>query len=101
MENCDPEKFGVATLDCIKPLFTSAITFAITFAGVVLLFFIVYSSIKFITSSGDPTKIASARRSLTYALIGFILITGSFLIIRFVSDIAEIPCSVIGLCKEK
>lgn len=88
---------GVATLNCIKGLFINTTFFAITFAGVVLLFFIVYSSVKFITSSGDPGKIASARKSLTYALIGFILITGAFLIISFVSKITQIPCEVIGL----
>lgn len=88
---------GVATLNCIPDLLRGVINFGTKFAGVVLLFFIVYSAVKFITSSGDPGKIASARKSLTYALIGFILITGAFLIISFVSKITQIPCEVIGL----
>ena len=52
--------------------------------GAVSLFFIVISGIKFVTSSGDPKQIASARGTLTYAIIGLAVTILAFIILQIV-----------------
>ena len=42
--------------------------------------FLILGGIKFITSGGDPNKTASAKNSITYAVIGMILLILTFVI---------------------
>ena len=83
---------GVATLDCIGPLFQNIINAALVFAGVVALFFIIFSGIKFITPSGDPKQVEGARKTLTYAIIGLLVILFSFFIINLISYVTGVSC---------
>ena len=62
------------------------------FAGVAALFFIIISGIKYIKSGGEEEKIKSARETLTYALIGLVLIILSFAIINIISAITGVTC---------
>ncbi len=75
---------GVATIRCLPYVFNNVINAVLIFAGAVALFFIAYSGIRLILSGGDPKQIASARQTLTYAIIGLIVILSSFAIIYFI-----------------
>lgn len=48
---------------------------------------IVFSGIQWITSSGDATKIASAKKRLLYAIIGLVVVALAFLIFNIVAGI--------------
>ena len=61
------------------------INWSIVLAGIVALFLIIYSGIKFINSGGDPKSIDAAKKALTYALIGLIVVLLSFFIINFIA----------------
>lgn len=55
------------------------------FAGItiaVIIFMI--SGIQWITSGGDPTKISAAKRRLVYAIIGIVVMSSAFFIVRIV-----------------
>lgn len=82
----------VATLSCIPAVFQNIINGALFFSGVVALFFIIFSGIKLMLSQGDPKQIEGARHTLTYALLGLILILLSFTIINLISYVTNIPC---------
>lgn len=89
--NClSPE--GVATLNCIPIVFQNIVNWALIFAGVAALFLIIYSGIKYIRSGGEQEQIKSARETLTYALVGLVVILLSFFIINVISDITQVPC---------
>lgn len=68
--------FGQLASDIIGWLFivASAISFI----------FIIIAGIKFVTSSGDQKKLASAQATLTYAIIGLVVTILAFVIIRVV-----------------
>lgn len=53
-------------------------------AGVLSIIFIIIAGIKFLTSSGDEKKLASATSTLTYAIIGLAVTILAFVIIRVV-----------------
>lgn len=78
-------KGGVATLDCVPIVLQNIINFMVLFAGIVCVFLIVFSGYKFIMSEGDPEKVASARKTLTYAIAGFLFVLASFWLLNLIA----------------
>src|SRR6266487_4362054 len=76
---------GIATLRCIPVVFQNLISAALVFVGIVTAFLIVWAGIKFAGSGGDPKQIDQAKKILTYAILGLILVLSSFAIIYFIS----------------
>ncbi len=64
----------IVTLDCILVLFQNIILWALIFAGTVALLMIIVSGIKLITSGGDPKSVEGAIKTLTFAVVGLVLI---------------------------
>ena len=62
-------------------------------AGALSLMFIVIAGIKFVTSGGDPKKLAGASSTLTYAIIGLAVTILAFVILRIVQFFlkSEVP----------
>src|SRR3989344_7293482 len=79
-------KEGVATLGCIWVVLQNIINVAFILSGVVALFYIITAGIKFITSRGDTEAIDSARKTLTFAIIGLIFILLSYFLLNFILD---------------
>ena len=52
--------------------------------GVVSVIVIVVAGFKYVTSAGDASKIASAKNTLIYAIVGLIIVAMSQAIVRFV-----------------
>lgn len=80
----------VATLACIPVVINNVINAALVFSGVLALILIIYSGIKYITSRGDQTAIDSAKKTLTYAIIGLIVIFLSFFIVKLISTLTGV-----------
>jgi hypothetical protein len=59
------------------------------FVGVVAIFFIMYSGYQLLTSGGDPKKVASGRQTMTFAIIGLIVVLSSFAIIALIGRITN------------
>lgn len=83
---------GVPSLQCLPAVFKNIVTAALVFAGIVALILIVISGIKLITSSGDPKQVEGAKNTLTYAIIGLVIILTSFFIIRIIGFITGADC---------
>lgn len=83
---------GVATLSCIPAVFQNVVSAALLFAGVVAVFMIVYAGIRYITSGGDPKAVEGAKNTLTWAVIGLIVIILSFFIINFIAFFTGASC---------
>lgn len=75
---------NVATLRCIPIVFSNVIRAALVFVGVVALFFIIYAGFSFVTSGGDPKKVQGARSTMTFAIIGLVIVLLSFAILLFI-----------------
>lgn len=76
----DPET-KVATLRCIPIVLDNLIRSLVILAGIVCVFLIIFSGYKMVTSEGDPEKLKTTRKTLFYALGGFLLVLASFVIL--------------------
>lgn len=88
--SCVEKGTDVATLACIPVIIKLVVNAALVFAGIVALVLIIYSGIRYITSRGDQTALDSAKKTLTYAIIGLIVIFLSFFIVNLVSTLTGV-----------
>lgn len=79
-----------------------------TVVGVVAVIMIILAGFKYITSSGDSSKITSAKNTLIYALIGLVIVALAQTIVKFtLSKSTQTPCATnqvrnsSGVCKAK
>ncbi|MCW1908706.1 MAG: pilin [Candidatus Saccharibacteria bacterium] len=63
---------------------TAAITVFTIIVGVAAVIMVILSGYKYITSGGDSNKVAQAKSTVIYALIGVALVVTSQVILRFV-----------------
>lgn len=86
---------GIPTLGCIPIVIGNLVRGAIIFAGITAVLLVIYSGIKYITSGGDAKQVEGARNTLTYAIIGLILIILSFAIVNILATfLPGLGCSV-------
>lgn len=53
-------------------------------AGIAAVIMIIVAGLKYITSGGDSSKVASAKSSLIYAIVGIIIVALAQFLVRFV-----------------
>ncbi len=78
-------KGGVTTIDCLPVIVGNVISWLLVFAGIVALIIIIISGFKFVTSGGEAKQAEGARKTLTYSIIGLIVILLSFAIVAFIA----------------
>ena len=71
--------------DTGKNLLQLGLSWLFIIAAVLALIFIIFSGIQWITSAGDPGKVADARKRLMYSIIGLIVVAGAFLIVKVIT----------------
>ena len=80
---------NIATLRCIPIVFKNLVSLVLAFVGIVATFLIIWSGIMFVISRGDPKKIEGARKTMTYAIIGMVIVLCSFAILFFIGYITN------------
>ena len=66
-------------------LLTNAINALLYIATIISIIMIIYGGISYATSEGDPKKVASAKATILYAVIGLIVALFAVAIVQFVS----------------
>lgn len=90
--SCLDKLTGTPSLNCVPIVFNNVVKAALMFAGVVAVFLIIISGIKFINSGGDPKQVEGARKTMTYAIIGLVIILSSFFIISVIGSSTGATC---------
>lgn len=91
-QSCIPEGDGVATLQCVPVVFSLIVQWAVIFAGVVAVGMVMFAGYKYMKSGGEQKEIEGAKKTLTYAIIGLIVIIMSFFIINIISYLTGVDC---------
>lgn len=86
---------GVATVQCIPVLFANVLNVLFMFAGTVAVFMIIISGFRFILSSGDAKQLDGAKKTLTLAVIGLIIILLSYLILSVLAKVTGVSCLLV------
>ncbi len=66
-------------------IFSKVISLAIGGAGIVFFIMFIVGGFQYLTSGGNPQAAEGARKTLTFAIGGLVLIALSFLILRLIS----------------
>jgi len=80
----------IAAISDLGVLLERVIAYALGFAGIVLFVLLVVGGFKFITSGGDPKAVEGARKTLTSAIAGLIIILLSYLILLLITNITGV-----------
>ena len=83
---------------CIGPLVSNAISVAFIVAAIATFAYLVVGGMNWLTSGGDKTKVDTAQKMITNALIGLAIIATSYAIYTLVLDFFGIDLS--ALCTE-
>lgn len=73
---------GLATPQSWQEWVATIINYALYLAGILAVIFIIYGGFQYITSRGNEAQAKSGARTLTYAVIGLVLIILSYVIIN-------------------
>ncbi|MCL5433146.1 MAG: pilin [Patescibacteria group bacterium] len=92
LEECFGDENTAANLQCLPVVIQNAINWILILAGVVALILVIIAGIKLITSSGDAKQVEGAKKTLTYAIIGLVVIMLSFFIIRVIAALTGVTC---------
>lgn len=74
-------------INSIEELLVAILNILIIIAIPVIVFFIIYSGFLYVTARGNAAQVEQATRSLTYAVIGGVLIIGAVAIAEIVKNL--------------
>lgn len=90
------QKKGAASLGGIggiERIFSNIVAAVIGFAGIVLFIMLIIGGLQWATAGGDPKKAEMARKTLTSAIIGLVLVAMALLIIRLIESFTGVTVS--------
>lgn len=82
------------TLQNLEEVFKSVVNVVLGITGITFFILLLSSGFKFITSGGDPKALEGAKKTLTYAIGGLILIIASYLILLLIKEITGVDVTI-------
>lgn len=88
--NCEGEGSCPNTLQDFAEVFLNILEILIPLGGLVLFVMLLFGGFNFIFSGGDPRKVEGARNTITYAIIGMVLLAAAFFILQIIASITGV-----------
>lgn len=88
---------AIPTFDCINTVFQNLLNPAFALAGAIAVILFIVAGIRFIMSKGSSDQVESAKKMLTYAIIGLFIIFFAYAIINFILAIVTPGASIWSL----
>ncbi|OGK16245.1 hypothetical protein A2774_04645 [Candidatus Roizmanbacteria bacterium RIFCSPHIGHO2_01_FULL_39_12c] len=82
--------FPAARIATFANLLNVVIPILITGAAILLLIMLLYGAFLWITSSGNQENLAKAQKTMTYAILGLVVVILSFIIVKVITLIFKI-----------
>ena len=79
-----------AKISDLGEIFGNLVSAILGFAGIVFFILLISGGFKFITSGGDPKAVESAKKTLTYAIGGLIVLLLSYLFLILIKEITGV-----------
>lgn len=77
----------IATIKWFETLFSNIVSVALGLGGIVLFVLLLMGGFKYITAGGDPKAIDGAKKTITSAIFGLVVLALAFLILRLIEQI--------------
>jgi cation transporter-like permease len=77
--------YQITTIDQLPLIIANIIEILLALIVALAVVFVIYAGIQYITSSGDSSRTASAKSTLTYAVVGVILSGAAYLVVSFLA----------------
>ena len=87
----------VATIQGLNCLFQNIAQVVIYFAGIVFFIFFIKGGFSYLTSGGDPKRIAKAIHTLTFSFFSLAGVILAFLIMKFIKDFTGINVTDVNI----
>ena len=81
-----PNGDKIPTLKCFEVIFANVLTMAVSLAVLALFVMLIVGGFKFMTSGGDPKATASGQQTMTYAIVGILLMALAYLIFMIIGS---------------
>jgi hypothetical protein len=75
-----------AQLNDLTDVFGNVVAAVLGLAGIALFIMLIVGGFKYITSGGDPKLAEAARNTLTFAIIGLVVVASAYLILLFIAE---------------
>lgn len=86
-----------ATISDFTTVFENAIRSFLTLSAIVLFIMLILGGFKYILSGGNPETAAAARRTITVAIAGLVVIASAYLILVIIRTITGAPVTEFNL----
>jgi len=87
----------VAQLSCLPSTILAVANGFLIFSGATALFIIGWSALRMITSGGDAKQLEGLKKSITFAIIGLIVVLSSFAIVNFIGYLTKTSTCVTNI----
>lgn len=84
----------VVTIKGLETIFFNLVAVSLALAGIVLFIMLLVGGFKFLTAGDNADQAQSARQTLTYGLLGFILVVSAFLILKLIEQFTGVPVTI-------
>jgi uncharacterized membrane protein len=82
---------GFAKLSSIPILFENILGAITVLGGFAALMMLIFGGFRYIVAQGDPKAVQAARGTLTWAIVGLVMIIVAWLILAFLADFLNLP----------
>lgn len=79
-----PDGTEVPTIKCFEAVFLRILTLIVPLSTLALFIMLIIGGIRYLTSGGDPKATASAQQTMTYSILGIVLIVLAYLVFRII-----------------
>ncbi|MCL5095814.1 MAG: pilin [Patescibacteria group bacterium] len=86
----------VATIQGLECVFQNIVSVALALAGLAVFLMLLAGGLKYLTSGGDPKAQESAKNTLTYAILGLVLMVAAFLILSLIANFTGLKDSLLN-----
>lgn len=75
-----------AQLSNLDSVFSNLVGVVLGLASITLFLMLLLGGFRYTTSGGDPKAVESAKKTLTYAIFGMVLVASAYLILRLIGQ---------------
>lgn len=83
-----------ATIKDFEVVFGNLVTVIMALAGIALFILLISGGFRYLTAGGDPKAVEAAQKTLTYAIVGIVIVACAFLILRLIENFTGVQVTL-------